>query len=504
MIREHVTPQRRIGIIDIGSNSVRFVVYELFGANFTPVYNEKILAGLGRSLRLTGRLDPDGIVLARQALLRFKILCSSHELNTVLIGATAALREAEDAQDFIKDIYKETGFEIQPLSGEQEADVSAMGLIAAQPRAKGIAADLGGASLEIMQVGDKKISGAKSFPIGPFQILGRDLTQDAAYDLATLRPLIQSHLKEAPQYVGGETDALYLIGGAWRNLFAVHQRKTRYPLKTMQAYSLDHDAARDLAQWAYGEGRRDLLTWPGVNRRRAETLPYSGLLLDELLKKYQPKSVIISTTGLREGLIYRSLSDDLKARDALFDGCRDLARGNLQSQFFAQPLYQFLAQAETAFPKAWSTADEDRLRRAACYLAGMGKGLHPDYKAALVFEHVLYAPLVGLSHKERAYLAVMLYASYTRKDRAPNQDAVDHLLTASEQLAARIYGTAIRLAVVASGHSADLLAELNLSHAGGTLTLSASEAYKSLMSERVKLRLDQLCKTAALTPIFKV
>ncbi|MEP6343826.1 MAG: Ppx/GppA phosphatase family protein [Maricaulaceae bacterium] len=502
MTGDYVTPQRRIGVIDIGSNSVRFVVYELFGANFTPVYNEKVLAGLGRSLRLTGKLDPGGMILARQALLRFKILCGSHDLNEVLIGATAALREAEDAQDFIADIYEETGFEIQPLSGLQEAEVSALGLIAAEPRAKGIAADLGGASLEIMHIGDKKISSAKSFPIGPFQILGRDLTQDAAYDLATLRPLIRSHLKEALPYRDGTPDALYLIGGAWRNLFAVHQRKVRYPLKTMQAYSLNHDAARDLAQWAYGEGRRELLTWPGVNSRRAETLPFSGLLLDELLKTYRPKSVIISTTGLREGLIYRALSDDLKARDALFDGCRDLAQGSLQNKFFARPLYQFLAQAETAFPKAWPTVDEDRLRRAACFLAGVGKGLHPDYKAALVFEDVLYAPFSGLTHKERAYLAVMLYASYTGKERAPNQAAVDHLLTPSEQLAARIYGTAIRLAVVASGHSADLLAELNLSHTGESLSLSANGAYKNLMSQRVKLRFKQLCKAAKLTPIF--
>ena len=208
-----------------------------------------------------------------------------------MIGATAALREAEDAQDFIMSIYEDTGFEIQPLSGLQEAEVSAMGLIAAEPRANGIAADLGGASLEIMQVGDKQISGAKSFPIGPFQMLGHDLTQDKAYDLATLRPLIQGHLKDAPPYQGGEPDALYLIGGAWRNLFAVHQRRTRYPLRTMQAYKLDHDVARDLAEWAYGEGRHDLLTWPGVNSRRAETLPFSGLLLDELLKIYQPKSL---------------------------------------------------------------------------------------------------------------------------------------------------------------------------------------------------------------------
>lgn len=501
MSRSDKTPQRRLGVIDIGSNSVRFVIYELFGASFTPVYNEKVLAGLGRMLRVTACLDPNGIYLARQALLRFKTLCDIHRLETVLIGATAALREAEDAPEFMAEIYEMTGLKIKPLSGVDEARTSAFGLIAAEPRASGIAADLGGASLELITVRDKSISDGISFPIGPFQILGKDLTQDTAYDLSAMRALIRGALKAAPQSLKlGEN--LYLIGGAWRNLFGVHQRRINYPMRTMQAYHLPFDQARDLARWAYGEGRHALLSWPGINSRRAETMPYAGLILHELLEIYQPDKIVISTTGLREGLIYQSLSDELKARDALFDGCRDLARGNLQNQFFSGPLFAFLSQAESAFPFALAPEHEMRLRRAACYLAGMGKGLHPDYKAALVFEDVLYAPLSGLTHQERAYLALMLFASYTRKDRTPNQAAINLLLSPEAQRAARIYGSAIRLAVVASGNSADLLGELKLNHNGDYLSLSATQKYKNLMSERVEIRLKQLCQIADLTPIF--
>ena len=501
MSMSDTAPQRRIGIIDIGSNSVRFVIYELFGASFTPVYNEKVLAGLGRALRATGRLDPKGVRLARQALLRFKTLCDIHKLDQVVIGATAALREAEDAGDFIEDIYAQTGFEISPLSGADEARMSALGLIAAEPRAAGIAADLGGASLELITVRDKSISDGVSFPIGPFQLLGKDLAQDAAYDLARLRPPIRQAFSAAPQTLrAGEN--LYLIGGAWRNLFAVHQRKTQYPMRTLQAYHLDYDEARSLARWAYGEGRHSLLTWPGISSRRAETLPYGGLLLDELLEIYTPRKIVISTAGLREGLIYSSLSEGLKARDALFDGCRDLAQGNLQNQFFADPLYRFLSQAESAFPFALPRESETRLRSAACFLAGMGKGLHPDYRARLVFEDVLYAPLVGINHKERAYLALMLYASYTRKERTPNQRAIELLLSPEQRRAARIYGTAIRLAVVASGSSADLLSEFTLQRSGDMLGLSVNSAYQSLMSERVEIRFNHLCEIANLTPLF--
>jgi exopolyphosphatase/guanosine-5'-triphosphate,3'-diphosphate pyrophosphatase len=501
MTHSAATPQRRLAVIDIGSNSVRFVIYELFGSNFTPVYNEKVLAGLGRMLRLTGKLDPHGVTLARQALLRFRTLCDVHELETVLIGATAAMREAEDAPAFILDIFEQTGFQIKPLSGVEEAQVAAMGLLAAEPRAHGIAADLGGASLELVSVKAKNISDGISFPIGPFQLLGKDLTQDRAYDLAKLRPIIREHLQAAPKTLGAN-DNLYLIGGAWRNLFSVHQRRHNYPMRTLQSYRLPIGGAKDLARWAYGDGRHELLTWPGINNRRAETLPFSGLILDELLNVYTPKRVVISTAGLREGLIYQSLSPELRARDSLFDGCRDLARGNLQNQFFAAPLYSFLEAAEDAFPQVMTHDNEIRLRRAACYLAGMGKGFHPDYKAALVFETVLYAPLAGLTHKERAYLALMLFASLTGKERMPNRTAISLLLSDDEQRAARIYGTAIRLAVVASGNSEQLLGELKLAHSGPNLSLSATPKFKSLMSERVSIRFNQLCQIAGLTPVF--
>lgn len=494
---------RRLGVIDIGSNSVRFVIYELFGANFSPVYNEKVLAGLGRMLRVTAKLDPDGVILAQQALRRFKTLCDVHGLDTVLIGATAAMREAKDAPDFIRDVYAQTGFEIKPLSGHMEAQVAAMGVIAAEPRAHGVAADLGGASLELISIHDKNISNGVSFPIGPFQLLGQDLTQDTAYDLGRLRPLIREHLKDAPRRLEAD-DNLYLIGGAWRNLFSVHQRRHNYPLRTLQSYSLASAEAKDLARWAYGDGRHELLTWPGINNRRAETLPFSGLLLDELLEIYSPKHVIISTAGLREGLIYQSLSQDLRTRDSLIDGCRDLARGNLQNQFFAGPLYSFLEAAQSAFPQMLDMENETRLRRAACYLAGMGKGLHPDYKAALVFENVLYAPLAGLTHKERAYLALMLFASLTGKERVPNKAAISLLLSEDDQRAARIYGTAIRLAVVASGNSEQLLGELKLNHNGGHLTLSVNPKFKNLMSERVRIRFNQLCSIAKLAPKFNL
>jgi exopolyphosphatase/guanosine-5'-triphosphate,3'-diphosphate pyrophosphatase len=251
-------------------------------------------------------------------------------------------------------------------------------------------------------------------------------------------------------------------------------------------------AARDLAKWAWGAGRLDVLSWQGVSKRRGETLPYCGLMLDILLDRLNPPEVIISTTGLREGLVYGALPVEMQKRDALLDGCQDLARGNLQGMHFAKPLYAFLEPLGPIMPAAFSQENEVRLRRAACHLAGIGKGLHPEHRPALVFHDVLYAPLAGLTHKERAYLALILYHSYTASQKTPNKDAIQLLLSVTDREAARIYGFAIRLGVVASARSPDLLNEFKLSLSEQTIEIDVSSSLAPLLTERVTYRLHKL------------
>ncbi len=504
------TLRRKFGALDIGSNSVRLVIYDVYGSSFVSIYNEKIHAGLGRDLRRTGRLSVSGKAETKAALARFAIICAAQGVEKVLIGATAAMREAEDAAEFIAEIKQATGFDLSPVSGADEARLSAMGLLAAMPRAKGLAADLGGASLELIRVNDSaldqdsELGQGETFPLGPFHMLGatalsghmlgateRSGTQ---FNPEKLRAQITQILdvKSAPNTI--ETgDTLYLIGGAWRNLAAIHHAKIEYPLRTMQGYTLSPDAALELAEWAAGEGRKTVIDWPGLSPRRAETLPYSAVLLSVLIERLSPARIVISTTGLREGLLYDALPASIRARDALLDGCRDLAFGTIQGGgSFAEPLYNFLEPASAHFPTSFSPNSETRLRRAACILAGIGKGLDPSYRAQLVFEDVLYAPLSGLTHKERAYLALIVFRSYTGKTKTPNAAAVQLLLSKREQAAASIYGLAIRMAVVASGRSAKLLEHFTLTIKDETASMTLDPAYKALHGGRLSHRLTKL------------
>ncbi len=486
-------PTQKLGVLDIGSNSVRFVIYEVAGCAFTPVYNEKILAGLGRDLRQTGRLNAKGCELALAAILRFTLISRAQKLSKIIVGATAALREAVDAKAFINQVQDKTGLDISPVSGPQEAYLTAQGLISTMPRANGIAADLGGASLELIRVEDKHVNPGQTFPLGPFKVIGQAISKHDDFDIAEITSRVNAVLDQS-DLTTYKNLPLYLIGGAWRNLAKIHQDKIDYPLKTLQAYEIATQDFQAHARWAYGEGRTDILGWKGISLRRAETLPYGALLLDVLIKRLSPASITISTTGLREGLIYDSLPETIKSRNALIDGCRDFAHGNLQSQNFAMPVFEFLSGIAGKLPSCFEVENETRLRRAACHLVGIGKGLNEEYQAGLVFDDVFYAPLADLTHKERAYLSLILFSSFTKSPVTPNDAAIHALLNVKERNAARCFGAAIRLAVVASARSNMLLGAFDLSVKKERLLLSVRPDYQDLITQRVILRLRKLAE----------
>ena len=293
-------PHRQVAVLDIGSNSVRFVVYALFGASFVSVYNEKVLAGLGRDLRDTGCLSPGGRMETLAALRRFKRVADARRLP-VLVGATAALREAADAPDFVEEVARETGLHIAPVSGAGEARLSALGVLAGEPRATGLACDLGGASLEIVPVDPSGPGQGVSLPLGPFPVVGDQLREA---DPNQFRSHVDAALADL-DIAGAPT--LHLIGGAWRNLALIHQSCTDYPLGILHGYEVSAGPMADFCAWAAGEGRAQVLDWGGIGERRRETLPYGALVLECLIRRIGPERVRVSATGLREGLVAEHL-----------------------------------------------------------------------------------------------------------------------------------------------------------------------------------------------------
>ena len=489
---------KRIGVIDIGSNSVRFVVYSVSGAAFAPIYTEKVLAGLGRDLQRTGKLSPEGPISALAALRRFALLVQGQKLDDLLIAATAALRDASDAPQFIAEVRTQTGLDISPLSGQEEAVMSANGVLAGEPRASGLAADLGGASLELVSIDQGEISGGVSYPLGPFAMY------KGVFDAADLRPRIVAVLDKAPGPSVNPGQALYLIGGAWRNLASIHQKRTGYPLRLSHNYSLERADAEALARWASSpEGVEVLLNWPNMSKRRADTLPYSGLMLDILLDKLRPSRVIIAPGGLRDGMVLSALGDQQKNRDALFDACSSLAGHSRQNIKIAQAIDAFLSGLKDIFPRTFSRPAEARLRKAASLLISTGAGLHPDHRAQIIYEIALFGPLSGVTHKERAYLAFMVFRAFRSRKTPPQNSIIQHLLSEQEQNNARIYGEAIRAAVVLGGRSPDILAKITLSADEHCLVLRPRPEVRPLIVTRTQAHFQDLAKMLNLDLVVK-
>jgi len=454
-------------------------------------------------LRKNGCLSQDGKRKCREALARFSHIISARSLPAPLVGATAALRVAEDAPDFVASILAETGLDISPISGEEEARLAALGLLSSNDKRSGIGADLGGASLELMRIdASLKLDGAQvqgvSLPLGPFDAIGGNLSELGTEDYAARIPDIDAALAKAPGYLEGE-DILYLVGGAWRALASVHQQRIGYPMHTLQGYRLSANIAQELAHWAWTAGVQELLKWPGLRKARAETLPYAGLMLERLLQRYSPKSIVISMVGLREGLVWDTLPEQIKDRDALIDGCRDFARGFVQAEHFGPPLYRFLSPLLGTFPQGFGEEEDARLLQAACHLAGLGKNLHPDHRAELVFETVLYAPVAGLTHPQRAFLSLALFRTYTAKRTPPVVGLIEELLSDAQRHTATCIGEAIRLGIVLTGRTPSLLGDFELDVRGLKLHLLCQSHRYPMITDQVHYRLSKLAKRLELT-----
>ncbi|WP_299176093.1 Ppx/GppA phosphatase family protein [uncultured Brevundimonas sp.] len=483
---------RDVAAIDIGSNSVRLVLYRLEGRAIWTVFNEKVLAGLGRDLPTTGKLSPEGVVMAMTALRRFAAVLEGVRPDATLIAATAAVREALDGPEFCQRVAAETGLRIRVLSGEEEAKYAATGVLAGAPDAHGVSADMGGASLELTRLNADGVEHGLTLPLGPFA-----LADGKGFDADRIKTRIDQKLKPVADRF--QTDRLYAVGGAWRTLAQVHMALKSYPLKVVHQYEMAADEALETARLVAQQSVASLIKLPGVSRKRAETLPYAGLVLEGLIKHLNLKWIEMSAWGVREGLLFETLDEVTRSTDPLLAGCTAL--GGRQGIDPALPgaLNGWIADVVAALPPAFGDTRDAVLAAAACSLSDLGARLHPDHRLELVFDQVLRAPVAGVSHAERAFLASALNARYGGGPATPQPEIITRLLNDDAAKRARALGLAIRLACDLSGRSPQLLANATATVKGGDLQLTATDGYADvLLGEQTRKRAKALAEAMGL------
>jgi exopolyphosphatase/guanosine-5'-triphosphate,3'-diphosphate pyrophosphatase len=484
-----------VAVIDIGSNSVRLVVYEGAVRSPTPLFNEKVLCGLGRSVATTGRLGADAVQRALAALARFRAITGILRVSTVHAIATAAVRDADNGPEFIAAGERACGVPIQVLSGEREAELAAAGIFMGFPRPNGIAGDLGGGSLELIDIESDRRRAAVTLPLGGLRLID---TSGARLDRALDQT--DASLRAVDWLPRGAGRTFYAVGGTWRSLARLHMEMNAYPLRVMHGYRLEQREAIDFCErLRKAKKLGDLPGIAGISKPRREVLPYGAMVLEGVLRRMQARDVVFSVYGIREGLLFSLLSDAERAKDPLLSFALDYARLRSRSAEHAREL---CAWTDTLFrePGPKESEEERRLRHAACLLSDIGWRAHPDYRGEQSLNVIANAGLGGIDHEGRVFLALTVYYRHTGSgadDDDGRQGFSERLKSIASKRTirrARILGAAIRTAHMLSIGMAGVIGSTPLRYDGDRLILTLPPAYRVLDGERLGRRLEALAR----------
>ncbi len=486
-----------VGVIDIGSNSVRLVVYEGLTRSPTPIFNEKVLAGLGREVQTTKLLAPDAVEKALAALRRFRTLCDRIDVPSLWVVATAACRDAKNGKAFVDEAERICRTRIEVISGKREAELSALGVVSGFHRPDGIMGDLGGGSLELTDVRGHRVQPGITLPLG-----GLALQDVSKKSLKKAEKLVKKALGEARLLEGGKGRSFYAIGGTWRSLARLHMWQKGYPLHVMHGYVIPVREAYEFSGLVHRVDTETLSQIEAVADARRPLLSYAALVLEHLIDMARPKDIVISALGVREGLLYSMLDAEERRQDPLIAAAQELNVLRSRSPAHGQELITWTDRfmASTGIEE---TAEERRLRHAACLLGDIGWRAHPDYRGEQSLNIIANAAFVGIDHPGRAYLALAVFFRHVGLIDEELSPRLRELASTRVLDRARVLGAALRVAYLVSASTTGVLPKTPMVVERGRLVLRFENGLKTLAGERVFVRLRQLARLIGREPAME-
>lgn len=491
------TQANPVAVIDIGSNSIRLVVFEDEVRSPTPVFNEKLLCGLGRKRTPEGGLNKRAMDRALQALRRFRAVNEHIGVKRCLAFATEAVRSATNGREFIAEAEACCGGPIRILEGREEAELAAAGIASGFLDPDGFAGDLGGGSLELINLKGRAVLDEISVPLGSLnlmEIAGNDFSNASAY--------IDKHLQNIPWLSKGSGRPFYVIGGTWRSVARLHMMETDYPLSIMHHYVMTPKQIENL----YGSvtGRNPSVKHLGkISRERREMLPYGLLLLKRLADRLKPSQIVFSACGVREGLLYENLPPDEQVLDPLITACEEMARRRARSFDYGPELFRWTDGLFNC-DELEETVEETRLRQAACLLFDVGWRGHPDYRGEKALGLIAQSSFMGVDHPGRAYLALAVYYSHERTLIGEFSPALRKLTGRTLNRRAQILGTAARFASKLSISMPGIINQTTIGYNKGNLVLQLPAKLEALDGEEVRHRFKVLAALLNSEPEIRI
>ncbi len=462
------------------------MVYEGLTRAPTPIFNEKVLAGLGRQVQTTGLLTQEAIEIALTAFRRFRTLCDTLQVHRVWAIATAACRDADNGQAFIAQAERILKTPIKILSGTREAHLTGLGVVSGMHKPDGIVGDLGGGSLELIDVRGANVRHGLTVPLG-----GLALADIAGASLKRAEKFVTKTLSGIDMLGDGEGRTFYAVGGTWRALARLHMWQTGYPFHVMHNYRIGAREALEFARLVHRVDTETLSKIEVVSAQRRPLLAYAALVMEGLVRTIKPKEVVISVLGVREGLLYSRLKRRERMRDPLISAADELNELRSRSPRHGEELIDWTDRfmASSGIEEA---AEERRLRHAACLLADIGWRAHPEYRGEQSMNIIANGAFVAIDHPGRAYLALSVYFRHAGLGEDELSPRLRELASTRMLDRARVLGAAFRVAYIISAAHGGVLPKAPMQVKRGKLVLSLNGRARGLAGDRLAARLRQL------------
>ncbi|MCS6760661.1 MAG: Ppx/GppA family phosphatase [Candidatus Devosia symbiotica] len=473
-----------VAVLNIGSNSVRLVVYERHTRALTPLYNEKSACALGRGVGQTSRLAEANIAQALNAIKRFALVSRMMRVGKIFILATSAVRDSTNRDEFVGAVEALMDSPVQVLSGEQEAHYAALGAVAGILGFSGMVGDLGGGSLELSSIINGSDTDGRSFELGVIR-----LQDDSNGSPAKAGDIVSGRLKHSVLSKAGKDSSFAAIGGTWRALAKLHQIVRKYPLHIVHHYVVPADEM--IAFCGEIVGANSLKGYEGadqVSSSRRELVPFGAAVMAAMLKAGRFKDVVFSALGVREGYLYGMLDRHEQAIDPLIQGAEELSVLRSRSPAHTNDLIgfsgQFLAAADMQ-----ETVREARLRIVACLLSDIGWRAHPDYRGSQTIDAIVYGSLSGMDHPGRAFLAQVIAIRYN-EPKSKTAAALAALGDVALTQRARLIGALFRVAYLMTAAMPGVLPRIRFDVDDGVLSLVLPADLAFLDGEHLQNRFD--------------
>lgn len=469
------------GIIDIGSNSMRLVLYKRdMSGRLKEIENVKIVARLREHLTHDGILTSTGISQLINTLLSFQEVTRHHGIQEVKCIATATIRQANNQEQIIKEVEKQTDFSIRILSEYEEAYYGYIAVIHSFSIEEAITIDIGGGSTEITYFNYHEMKHYHSFPFGALSLTKQFVAGDSptVEELDQIKAFVQNQFNSL-EWLKNKKVPVIAMGGSARNMAQIHQAMRKYPLADIHQYEMGFKDIIDVKQSIYPLTFAQLLKVDGLSNDRADIIIPAVEVFETIVTIVEAPVFLLSRKGLRDGVFYKELRnlDGLKMFPNVIDqSLSDLAQDYMVNQNYGNQVSSISVLIFSQLHKLGlvNFSDEDLfyLKKGA-NIYNFGKNFSYELSSEHTFYLLTNRMLDGMYHKERIKLA--LIASYKNKDLFQQFiEPYHNWFTKDEQKKIRILGAILKLASSLNSTKRNIVESITLSIENNRLTLQVN------------------------------